>query len=162
MRASSTSSAEQHPLLSLPPLLILLAACKWCRRICTPITSYPCSSSSAAVSELSTPPLMATTTRFPFPVLLFTSVLIAIFPVLYTSDSLNYTRHRNSNPQEKEKQQDCLDVQSCCFSFPLVYSPILINFQIQPILYQRFLLPGFAPSSRANIHTFDPAYSLIP
>src|ERR1700687_4751169 len=54
-RASRKSSSEQQPLPVASPQ----------RRIETPITSYPASTSKAAATELSTPPLMPTTTQSP-------------------------------------------------------------------------------------------------
>src|SRR5690606_510107 len=57
LRASSTAESEQQPL-------------SWAKGrssgqscMVTPMHSYPCSTSSAAATELSTPPLIATKTR---------------------------------------------------------------------------------------------------
>ncbi len=54
-RASSTSETLQHPESDSPPQSFSV----------TPVTSCPCSSSSAAATDESTPPLMATSTRRP-------------------------------------------------------------------------------------------------
>src|SRR5579871_1234077 len=67
-RASAASSTEQHPCLFFPPDVSQLTSSAVStplgepRRINTPTTSYPSRSKSAAATELSTPPLMATTT----------------------------------------------------------------------------------------------------
>jgi len=59
-RASPASIAEQHPFL-----LSRRASSCVCApvRMNSPITSYPCRFSSTADAELSTPPLIASTTR---------------------------------------------------------------------------------------------------
>src|SRR5690349_2653619 len=66
-RASAASSTEQHPCLFFPDESQESACgastpCGEPRRMKTPITSYPSRSKSAAATELSTPPLIATTT----------------------------------------------------------------------------------------------------
>src|SRR6185436_18471795 len=57
--ASAESPTLQHP--CLPDAAFGPAATPLRRK--TPVTSWPASASSAAATELSTPPLMATTTR---------------------------------------------------------------------------------------------------
>src|SRR3954470_5018700 len=52
-RASSTSETLQHPESDSPPQSLSV----------TPVTSCPCSRSSAAATDESTPPLMATSSR---------------------------------------------------------------------------------------------------
>src|SRR5579885_1932674 len=61
-RASPTASREQHlfsAICSTPSSMAAAGSDQ--RRSIMPITSWPCSLSSAAATELSTPPLMATT-----------------------------------------------------------------------------------------------------
>src|SRR3954462_14990677 len=73
-RASAASRTEQQPCLFLPPPSVshdsAAAPCAACpstplgdpSRMNTPSTSYPSRSNRAAATELSTPPLIATTT----------------------------------------------------------------------------------------------------
>src|SRR5579875_506699 len=65
-RASSTASREQHlfwTTRSTPSSSASMTPGSDQRRNMIPITSCPCSFSSAAATELSTPPLIATTMR---------------------------------------------------------------------------------------------------
>src|SRR5689334_20894614 len=68
-RASAASRTEQHPCLFLPEVSQTSPPCASGstplgvpNRMKAPTTSYPSRSKSAAATELSTPPLIATTT----------------------------------------------------------------------------------------------------